>query len=74
MGGSRKDDGISFSYTEGRATLGSGFNASGNFKWNRQKEEIVLDLLDMSLIDLLGGTKEYTKEEFYMRYGIKSDQ
>jgi TIR domain len=38
MGGSRGDDGISFSYAEGRATFGSGFNASGNFKWDRQRE------------------------------------
>jgi hypothetical protein len=64
MGGSRGDDGISFSYAEGRATFGSGFNASGNFKWDRQREAVVLDLLDMSLISHLGGTKEYTKEEF----------
>src|SRR6267142_1000599 len=64
MGGSRGDDGISFSYAEGRAMSGSGFNASGNFKWHRQKEVVVLDLLDMSLLSHLGGTKEYTKEEF----------
>ncbi len=42
----------------------SGFHASGNFKWDRQKEVIVLELLDMSLLSHLGGTKEYTKEEF----------
>ncbi|MFL5628045.1 MAG: toll/interleukin-1 receptor domain-containing protein [Ktedonobacteraceae bacterium] len=64
MGGSRGDDGISFSYAEGRATFGSGFNASGNFKWDIQKEAIVLELLDTSLLSHLGGTKEYTKEEF----------
>ncbi len=64
MGGSRGDDGISFSYAEGKATFGSGFNASGNFKWNRHKEAGVLDLLDMSLLSHPGGTKEYTKEEF----------
>ncbi len=64
MGGSRSDDGISFSNAEGRATFGSGFNASGNFKWDRQKEAVVLELLDMSLLSHLGGTQEYTKEEF----------
>ena len=64
MGGSRSDDGISFSYAEGRATFGTGFHASGNFKWDRQKEVVVLELLDMSLLSHVGGTKEYTKEEF----------
>ncbi len=64
MGGSRSDDGISFSYAEGRATFGSGFHASGHFKWDRQKEAVVLELLDISLLSHLGGTKEYTKEEF----------
>ncbi len=64
MGGSRSDEGISFSYAEGRATFGSGFNASGNFKWDRQKEVVVLELLDMSLLSHVGGTKEYIKEEF----------
>ena len=64
MGGSRNDDGISFSYAEGRATFSSGFNASGNFKWDRQKEVVVLELLDMSLLSHVGGTKEYIKEEF----------
>jgi hypothetical protein len=64
MGGSRKDDGISFSYAEGRATSGSEFHASGNFKWDRQKEAVVFELLDISLLSHLGGTKEYTKEEF----------
>ena len=64
MGGSRGDEGISFSYAEGRTTFGNGFNASGNFKWDRNKEEVVLELLDLSLLSHLGGTKEYTKEEF----------
>lgn len=64
MGGSRKDGGISFSYVEGRSTFTSGFNASGNFKWDREKEVVVLELLDMSLLSHLGGMKEYTKEDF----------
>ncbi len=64
MGGSRSDDGISFSYAEGRATFGAGFHASGHFKWDRQKEVVVLELLDMSLLSHMGGTKLYTKEEF----------
>jgi len=64
MGGSRKDDGISFSYAEGSATSGSAFHALGSFKWDRQKDAVVLELLDISLLSHLGGTKEYTKEEF----------
>ncbi len=67
MGGGRKDDGISFSYAEGKPTFSSGFNATGNFKWDRQKEVVVLELLDMSLLSHLGGTKGYTKEEFLQR-------
>jgi hypothetical protein len=64
IGGSRNDHGIRFSYAEGRATFNSGFNASGNFKWARQKDAVVLELLDMSLLSHLGGVIEYTKEEF----------
>jgi len=64
MGGSRADGGISFSYTEGREPFGNGFHASGTFKWDKQREAAVLVLLDLSLISPLGGTKEYTKEEF----------
>ncbi|GHO96307.1 hypothetical protein KSF_063550 [Reticulibacter mediterranei] len=64
MGGSRGDEGISFSYTEGRATFSNGFHASGNFKWNLQKEVVVLELLDISLLSHMSGTKEYTREDF----------
>jgi TIR domain len=64
MGGSRNDEGISFSYAEGRGGIGSGFHASGNFKWDKQKEVVVLELLDMSLLSHGGGMKEYTKEDF----------
>ena len=64
LAGSGKDDGISFSYAEGRATFTSGFHATGSFKWDRQREVVVLELLDFSLLRHAGGTKEYTKEEF----------
>ena len=58
------NDGISFSYAIGRMISNSGINAWGHFKWGRQKEVVVLELLDMSLLSHLGDTKEYTKEEF----------
>lgn len=64
MGGSGTDDGISFSYAEGRVAFSSGFNATGNFKWDSQKELPVLELLDFSLLSHAGGSKHYTKEEF----------
>lgn len=59
------DSGISFYGTSGEMDISGGAtNAFGNFIWSKEKEEIILKLLDMSLIDMLSGEKEYTKMEF----------
>jgi len=60
------DDGVSFSYTTGRMISNSGINAWGHFKWDTQKEVVVLNFFDLSLISTFhsGDAKEYTKEEF----------
>jgi hypothetical protein len=60
------DTGISFSYAEGRMISNSGINAWGHFKWNAEKELVVLELHDLSLLSsfISGDAKKYAKEEF----------
>ncbi len=66
MGGSRSDDGISFSYSIGSMSYIHGINAWGHFKWDAAKELVVLELHDMSLLSSFtsGDAKRYSKEEF----------
>ena len=65
MGKGSSDDGISFSYATGRAASSSGFNAWGKFKWDIEKEAIVLNLNDMGMLSAsYSGEMTYTKEEF----------
>jgi len=66
MGGSRSDDGISFSYSIGPMSYIHGINAWGHFKWDAAKELVVLELHDMSLLFSFtsGDAKRYSKEEF----------
>jgi TIR domain len=66
MKGSGNDEYISFSYAEGRATLGDGFNAWGDFKWDSKKEAVVLKLIDTGMLSHPVDGKEYTKEEFLL--------
>lgn len=62
----RSDDGISFSYSIGPRSYIHGIHAWGYFKWDVEKESVVLELQDLSLISSLslGGNKKYTREGF----------
>lgn len=59
--GLSNDDGISFGVCYGRPTTNGGQNAFGEFKWSKEKAEIVLDITDLSF---LGENRSYSKEEF----------
>lgn len=64
---SRTDDGICFAYaTHGNSTSSNAMNAWGKFEWNTDKEEVALQLHDMSLLSpyTTADEKAYTKEEF----------
>ena len=60
------DEGISFYGTEGTADTNSGStNASGSFKWSKNKNNVVLELHDLSLLDMFPNQKQdLTLEEF----------
>lgn len=60
------DSGISFFGVEGEmgAISNTSTNAFGEFAWDKEKNTVVLKLIDMSLFDMFSGKKEYTKEEF----------
>jgi TIR domain len=59
------DDGISFSNAEGRMISSGGTNAWGHFKWDTEKEAVVLDLMGLGFLSTYSSdAKGYTKEEF----------
>ena len=65
MGGISGDSSLSFYGIEGEPTFSSGcINAWGNIIWNKEQEELVIELHDMSLFDSLGSARIYTKKEF----------
>lgn len=60
------DDGISFAVSEGdMRTFGGGVNAMGHFEWSKEKNDVVIELLDLSFLVYFSNDKnQYTKEEF----------
>lgn len=61
----RSDDGISFSNAEGRMISSGSINAWGHFKWDTEKEAVVLDLMGLGFLsNYSSDAKRYTKEEF----------
>lgn len=60
------DSGISFSASSGELSSFSGTNATGEFIWSKEKNDIVLKLLDLSLLSSFtsSGDKLLTKKEF----------
>lgn len=64
-GFSMSDKGISFYGVSGEAHSDNSSNAFGSFKWSKEKENVVLELHDMSLFERFGsGKQEYTNGEF----------
>lgn len=63
-GGMGDDSGVSFSYGIRNASLG-GYNAWGNFEWDKEKEGAVLKLNDFSMLGNFGsGELRLKYEEF----------
>lgn len=63
------EKGLSFYGVKGEiGSFSSSYNAFGEFEWSKEKNEIVIKLMDMGLIEMLS-TKErsYTKNEFLQR-------
>lgn len=64
LGGLYRDHGLSFSYACGEMHMSSGYNAWGDFEWDREKERVVLKFTDFSAIAASNSEKNYIKEEF----------
>lgn len=62
------DRGISFSVGE---RMGNGINAFGSFEWSKEKNCVVLNLSDMSLLESSVYDKCLTKEEFIESLWVK---
>jgi hypothetical protein len=64
LGGLYRDHGLSFSYAHGEMQMHSGYNAWGNFEWDKGKECIIFKLTDFSAVAPSNPEKNYTKKEF----------
>ena len=64
MGSISRDSGISFASNRGEAGISSGMNAWGDIAWDRERELLVLELHDLSLLDHMGKTRGYSLTEF----------
>ena len=66
IGSLGQDKGLSFYGVEGEVnSLSKSYNAWGDFEWNKEKEEVILKLHDMSFIKMSSANPEpYNKIEF----------
>ena len=65
IGGMFDDSSLSFYGVMGEPTFSSNsVNAWGKLIWNNEKEEIIIELHDLSLLGDLGSEHEYTRKEF----------
>ena len=65
IGGMLDDSSLNFYGVIGEPTFSSNsVNAWGKLIWSKQKEEIVIELHDLSLLGDLGSELKYTREEF----------
>lgn len=60
------EKGLSFFGTFGEIPFSANkaTNAWGNFLWSKEKDDVVLELINASMLPTLGEQKQYTKEEF----------
>ena len=65
IGGMLDDSSLNFYGVIGEQSFSSNsVNAWGKFIWDKEKEEIVIELHDLSLLGDLGRELRYTREEF----------
>lgn len=60
------EKGLSFYGTTGDISIGNrnSSNAFGEFVWSKEKNEVVIDLMNLSLFPTIGEKKQYAKNEF----------
>ena len=64
-GGISGDASLSFYGVDGVPSSSAGAsNAFGELVWSSEHDQIVLDLHDLSFLDMFSGSRKYTKEEF----------
>jgi hypothetical protein len=61
VGGLSRDHGLSFSYARGEMGMSSGYNAWGDFEWDKDSEQVVFQLNDFSVYS--NSKQDYTKAE-----------
>lgn len=64
LGSFNRDHGLSLSYAHGEMQMTSGYNAWGDFEWDKEKECVVLKLNDFSSFSACGSDLKFTKQEF----------
>ena len=64
LGGFHRDHGLTFSYARGEMQMTSGYNASAEFEWDKERECIVLKLNDFSAFSGGRAEQNFTQKEF----------
>ena len=64
LGGLHRDHGLSFSYACGEMQMTSGYNAWGDFEWDKEKERVVLKFNDFSALSFNNPKQNFTQQEF----------
>jgi hypothetical protein len=64
LGGFHCDHGLTFSYARGEMQMTSGYNASAEFEWDKERECIVLKLNDFSAFSGGRAEQNFTQKEF----------
>jgi len=65
LGGFHRDHGLSFSYAHGEMQITSGYNAWGDFEWDKERECVVLKLTDFSMISFSNSKQSFIQQEFF---------
>ncbi|GEM_PF-5086847 len=69
FGGMAGDQGLSFSYAHGEMrSFSSGYNAWGDFEWNKEKECIVLKLNDFSAFSRPSNEQQGLSQQEFLEY------
>ena len=64
LGGFHRDHGLTFSYARGEMQMTSGYNASAEFQWDKERDCIVLKLNDFGAFSGGRAEQNFTQKEF----------
>lgn len=63
LGGFHRDHGLSFSYARGEMQMISGYNAWGDFEWDKEKERVILKFNDFNALSFNNPKQNFTQQD-----------